>query len=82
VTTERPTYHRLALTWGVVPCLIGPVHDTDNMMRTTVEAALHAKLIKTGDMVVLTAGVPVNHSGTTNLLKVHTVGQPFQSEAG
>ena len=79
VTTERSTYHRLALTWGVLPVLIGPVNDTDNMMQTTVEAALRMKLVKTGDTVVLTAGVPVNHSGTTNLLKVHTVGQSFRS---
>jgi pyruvate kinase len=79
-TTHRATYHRLALTWGVQPCFIGPVTDTDTMMLTTIAAAQKVKLVKPGDRVVLTAGVPVNNPGTTNLIKVHTVGQPLEPQ--
>jgi pyruvate kinase len=75
--TTWPAYHRLALTWGVLPCYIGPVKDTDSMMLTTIEAALRLKMIHHGDRVVLTAGLPVNSPGTTNLIKVYTVGQPL-----
>ena len=76
-TTDPDTYHRLALSWGILPCLIPPVTDTDTMMQTTIEAAQRIKLVKVNDRVILTAGVPVNNPGTTNLIKVHTVGQPL-----
>ncbi len=77
VTADHATYRRLALTWGVKPLMIGEVSDTDDMIAATVQGAVLAKAIKVGDTVVITAGVPVNRSGTTNLIKVHTVGQPF-----
>lgn len=79
VTNYEPTIRQLALTWGVTSLLIGPVSDTDTMMASTVNAALHARRIKVGDQVILTAGIPVNNPGTTNLIKVHTAGMPFNS---
>jgi len=75
VTTSEKTYRQLALTWGVVPALIDQVEDTDSMLRLTCEVAEKRKLVKTGDTVVLTAGVPVNSPGTTNLIEVHKIGQ-------
>ena len=77
VTTEESTYHQLALTWGVQPLLVERVQNTDAMLQVTVDAAHRARLVKNGDKVVLTAGVPVNSPGTTNLLKVHTIGEDF-----
>jgi pyruvate kinase len=77
VTNEATTYHSLALTWGVEPCLVNTVHNTDAMMEATLEAAQLHKLVAHGDRVVLTAGVPVNRPGTTNLIRVHTVGNPL-----
>ncbi len=77
VTTEEKTYRQLALTWGVQPLLVESVLDTDTMLQVTVDAAHRARLVKNGDMVVLTAGVPVNNPGTTNLIKLHTIGQAF-----
>jgi pyruvate kinase len=74
VTTERATYNRLALTWGVTPLLVRTAATTDELLESTIAAALLAKMIKQGDTVVLTAGVIVNQAGTTNLVKVHTVG--------
>jgi pyruvate kinase len=76
-THDPATYRQLALSWGVTPCLIGPIRDTDMLMRTTITAAQALRLVKTGDRVVLTAGVPVNRPGTTNLIEVHTIGQPL-----
>jgi pyruvate kinase len=76
-TPVAETYRRLALTWGAQPILIGDVRDTDQMMEETISAAANRRLIKTGDRVILTAGVPVNIVGNTNLIRVHTVGQPI-----
>jgi pyruvate kinase len=77
VTTEPTTYRRLALTWGVAPALIDPVTNTDAMLQATIDAGQRLKFVKPGHLVVLTAGVPVNNPGTTNLIKVHCVGQPL-----
>ena len=44
------------------------------MLDIAVEASLNSRIIKQGDLVVITAGVPVGESGTTNLMKVHIVG--------
>ncbi|HZO91208.1 MAG TPA: pyruvate kinase [Chthonomonadaceae bacterium] len=77
VTTTETTYRQLALIWGVDPVLIGPVADTDTMLLATIEAAQRQCFVRAGDRVILTAGVPVNNPGTTNLIKVHTVGQPL-----
>ena len=73
VTTERATYRRLALTWGVTPALITAVDDTDALLDACISAALKTKVAKLNDRLVLTSGVPVNSPGTTNLIKVHTV---------
>jgi pyruvate kinase len=77
VTPSETTYRRLALTWGVEPILIGPVATTDRMMEETITAAAKRGNIKTGDRVILTAGVPVNVVGNTNLIRVHVIGQPL-----
>ena len=69
----RSTYRRLALTWGVTPSLISPVENTEQMIEATQSAALEAKFVKMGSQVVLTAGVPVNNPGTTNMIQVHTI---------
>ncbi len=77
VTNQEDTYHALSLTWGVTPCLVETVEDTDSMMSATLQFALQSKHIQAGDCVVLTAGVPVNHPGTTNLIRVHEAGAPL-----
>lgn len=77
ITTNQKACARLALTWGVLPCCIAPVDDTDSLMYAVIAAAKEHKMVRDGDCVVLTAGVPVHSPGTTNLIKVHTVGQPL-----
>ncbi len=73
VTPNGSTYHRLALVWGVMPMLVREFADTDAMIETVVEAAEKANLVKPGDLLVITAGVPVGGGGRTNFLKVHRV---------
>jgi pyruvate kinase len=65
----------LALVWGVTPLLVERFTDTDAMIVTVVEAARAQGLVQNGDLVIITAGVPLGGSGLTNLLKVHRVGE-------
>ncbi|NPV69292.1 MAG: pyruvate kinase [Firmicutes bacterium] len=74
VTPRPDTVRKLLLVWGVFPTQITPVKGTDEMVDQAVLAGLEKGLIKKGDLVVITAGVPVGIPGTTNLIKVHTVG--------
>lgn len=74
VTPDRSVARTLSLVWGVTTVVKGEATSTDEMIDRAVEGALQAGLIKNGDLVVITAGVPVGIQGTTNLIKVHTVG--------
>ena len=73
VTPEPETYRQLALVWGVVPALVDHLPDYDQMWRVARERLLQAGLAEPGNRVVVTAGVPFDQPGTTNLLKVETV---------
>ncbi len=75
-TTVEPRVQRqLSLSWGVVPYLVREATSTDEMFDMGVEKALESGLVENGDLVVITAGVPIGMSGTTNILKVHIVGK-------
>ncbi|MGB9587741.1 MAG: pyruvate kinase, partial [Armatimonadota bacterium] len=73
--TSPSTYRQLALSWGVYSLLVAPSRNTDDMVEEAVDGVKRAGLVKDGDVVVLTAGVPAGVPGRTNLIKVHTVGQ-------
>lgn len=75
VTPNISVYRRMLLVWGAYPLLSPKSDTTDLMIDTAVETALQSNYIRNGDLVVITAGVPVGIPGTTNLIKVHTVGQ-------
>jgi pyruvate kinase len=64
---------RTALYSGVVPLLVSPGRDTDQMIANATEAAKASGMVRPGDRVVVVAGVPVGRPGQTNLLKVETV---------
>lgn len=66
---------QLLLVWGVTPVHTERAEGTDAIISTGVKAALDAGIVKLGDLVVITAGVPAATAGTTNLLKVHVVGE-------
>jgi pyruvate kinase len=74
VLTDVPqTYRQLALVWGVIPELVPHCSTYDEMVRLALEAVRRRDLARPGDRVVVTAGVPFDVPGTTNLLKVETV---------
>ncbi|MCL6628322.1 MAG: pyruvate kinase [Armatimonadetes bacterium] len=73
--TSPSTYRQLALSWGVYSLLVAPSRNTDDMVEEAVDSVKRAGLVRDGDVVVLTAGVPAGVPGRTNLIKVHTVGQ-------
>ena len=81
--TPNPRVQRkLCLVWGVHSVLIPETTGTDEMVGEAVAAALKERLIKCGDLVVVTAGVPAGNPGTTNLIKVHIVGEVVASGTG
>ena len=74
-TPDPVVKRQLKLNWGVVPLLTNEETDTTALFSNAVAAAMDNGWIHEGELVVLTAGVPVGYSGTTNLLKVHVVGE-------
>ncbi|SFM17043.1 pyruvate kinase [Salibacterium qingdaonense] len=75
VTSSEKVYRRLSLVWGVTPLLGQKAETTDEMLDSTVYETLRAGLVSHGDLVVITAGVPVGETGTTNIMKVHVIGE-------
>ena len=67
---------------GVTPLVMEYAHDTDELINMSVKVAEDAGLIQSGDTVVVTAGVPVGVSGTTNMIKVHMVGNTLLAGVG
>lgn len=71
--TEK-VYRQLGLSWGVAPLLLEEKNNAEELFDYAVDTAEKAKVIEKGDVVVLTAGVPLGVSGTTNLIKVQVAG--------
>lgn len=71
--TEQ-VYRQLALSWGVIPLLLEEKSQAEELFDYAVDAAESLGFIEKGDVVVLTAGVPLGVSGTTNLIKVQVAG--------
>lgn len=67
--------NKLTLVWGVKPVLIKETSGTDELLEESIKCSLAAGYIQDGDMVILTAGVPSDVAGGTNMLKVHVVGK-------
>lgn len=82
-TTVSPRVQRqMMMSWGVKPYLVKEASSTDEMFDMGVEKALESGCVRNGDLVVITAGVPIGVSGTTNILKVHTVGKVLVQGTG
>lgn len=73
-TPNRRVYQRLALAWGISPLLIHPAETDSELMRAAHDALLAQGLIRPGERIVLTAGVPVKIPGNTNFVRVITAG--------
>lgn len=74
VTGSANTAHALTLVWGVSPVVCQRVTTTDEILELAVDESLKHGFVTHGDAVVITAGVPVGEAGTTNLMKVHIIG--------
>ncbi len=74
VTGSANTAHTLTLVWGVNPVVCQRVTTTDEILELAVDESLKHGYVTHGDAVVITAGVPVGEAGTTNLMKVHIIG--------
>ncbi|NMA79667.1 MAG: pyruvate kinase [Clostridiales bacterium] len=81
-TTEPTILRQMNMSWGVTPLLIDEKESTDELFDAAVQAAEANKLVDNGDLVVITAGVPLGVSGTTNMMKVHVIGDVLVSGKG
>ena len=82
VTSHDYVSRRLALAWGVYPKMGKKATTTDDMLDTAVEESLNSGIVSSGDLVVITAGVPVGEAGTTNLMKIHVIGDVLMKAQG
>lgn len=73
VTTEPGTYRHLALVWGIVPVRVAQVPGYDAMLGVVRDLILRREYASAGDRIVMTAGVPWEVAGSTNLIKVEVV---------
>ncbi|TCS96749.1 pyruvate kinase [Hazenella coriacea] len=74
VTPNEAVMRKLSLVRGVYPVLGTVAETTDEMFQIAITTAMAHEFVSQGDLVIITAGVPVGKSGTTNLLKAHVIG--------
>ncbi|MDG4656532.1 pyruvate kinase [Ectobacillus antri] len=83
VTSDEHVCRKLALVWGVQAYLANEkATSTDEMLDTAIHTGMEAGIIGFGDTVVITAGVPIGETGTTNLMKIHVVGEQLVKGQG
>jgi pyruvate kinase len=73
---------RISLYWGVMPVIVRTRQTTDDMIAAVEDAMLGRKLVKQRDLIVITAGVPIGEAGSTNMMKIHRVGEAKSLEKG
>ena len=73
-TVSEKVWRQLAVTWGVIPVLTELKCTTDEIFAEAIERAVETGIVKSGDLIVISGGMPAGISGTTNTLKVHVVG--------
>ena len=81
-TESEQVMRKLSIYWGVYPIKISKMNSTDEIIDKSVDRALELGYIENGDLIVITAGVPVGISGSTNLLKVHIVSELLYKKVG
>lgn len=74
-TMSEVVCRQMNMSWGVIPYIIDEKKSTDELFAAAVEAAESHRLVEDGDLVAITAGVPLGVSGTTNLMKVEKIGK-------
>ena len=81
-TTNEKVCRQLSMSWGVIPVLFEEKQTSDELFEHAVEKAVETGIVKSGDLVVLTAGLPIGIPGMTNILKVHIVGNILMRGTG
>lgn len=81
-TSSEKVYRLLSLIWGVYPVIAQVSVTTDELIERSIFSALKSKLVAQGDSIVLTAGIPVGEGTSTNLVKIHTIGEILSSGIG
>lgn len=82
ITPHSKIVRQMLLLWGVYPLKGASTDNSDEMVSDAIMHALNSGVIKDGDLVVITAGVPTGTSGTTNMIRVHVVGRILIRGAG
>ncbi|GGJ96901.1 pyruvate kinase [Lentibacillus kapialis] len=82
VTFNEHVNRQLSLIWGVHAVMGSKADSTDEMLDIAVDMGLSTKLFERGSRVIITAGVPIGESGTTNLMKVHVIGDVMAKGQG
>jgi pyruvate kinase len=76
ITENYHVYHRLNLAWGVKPLLVEHLADTiDGMFQQIDHCLTECKIANLGDKVLIMGGIPMHKAGSTNFLKIHTIGE-------
>ena len=73
---------QLSLSWGITPLMMSLAHSTDELIEMSTALAKENGYLHNGELAVVTAGVPVGVSGTTNMIKIHMVGNCLASGVG
>ena len=73
---------QLSLSWGINTLLMGPAKSTDELIEMSTALAQKNGYLHNGELAVVTAGVPVGVSGTTNMIKIHMVGNCLSTGVG
>lgn len=81
-TPDEKKFNQLSLVWGVYPVIGDAKHDSQYLFDNAVELALSTGIVNHGDLVVITAGLPLGVSGSTNTLQVYIAGNILLSGKG
>ncbi len=73
---------QLSISWGIIPLIMSLAHNTDELIAMSTEIARQNGYLHDGELAVVTAGVPVGVSGTTNMIKIHMIGNCLATGVG
>ena len=79
---KEQVQRQLALSWGITPLMMPLAHSTDELIEMSTALAKENGYLHNGELTVVTAGVPVGVSGTTNMIKIHMVGNCLATGVG
>ncbi len=79
---DEQVQRQLSLSWGITSLLMGPARSTDELIEMSTALAQKNGYLHNGELAVVTAGVPVGVSGTTNMIKIHMVGNCLSTGVG